>query len=103
MAEALWTWGGVYFGRRDGNELWNHDGRHVGRFDGDEIYGPDGRYLGELRNENRLITATSKRARQRSAFAPWTSRASLEPHAGYERYPMHAGFQDFPAPEELAR
>jgi hypothetical protein len=49
---ALWTWGGTYFGYRDGDSLWTHDGRKVGRFYGNEVFGPDGKYLGEFRSEN---------------------------------------------------
>jgi hypothetical protein len=36
----LWTWGGVSFGYREGDNLWTHDGRHVGRFHGIEVYAP---------------------------------------------------------------
>jgi hypothetical protein len=39
MITNLWTWGGTYFGHRDGDDLWTHSGRHVGRFHGDELYG----------------------------------------------------------------
>jgi len=35
----LWTWGGTYFGHREGDELWTYDGRLVGRFVGDEFLG----------------------------------------------------------------
>ena len=98
----LWTWGGAFFGHRDGNELWSHDGRHVGRCDGDDIYGPSGRYLGEIRNPDRLITAKSKLGRRRGSFRPWASRAGQVPHASHVGYVMSAGYQDFPAPDEPA-
>src|SRR5690242_15576499 len=44
MMTRLWTWTGIDFGYRDGDELWSHDGRHVGRFYGDQVYAPDGSY-----------------------------------------------------------
>ena len=65
----LYTWGGTYFGTRDGDDLWTHDGRHVGRFCGDEVFDSSGRYLGELRN-GKLITNTSKKSRSGPSFPP---------------------------------
>jgi len=100
---SLWTWGGTYFGRRDGDDLWTHGGQHVGRFDGDEVYGPDGRYLGEARNENRLITNRSKLGRRRGSFAPHARRGGHVRYVNYVGYAMYAGYQDFPAPGELER
>jgi hypothetical protein len=100
--DHLWTWGGTYFGYRDGEDLWTYDGHHVGRFDADEVYGPDGRYMGERRNENRLITAASKLGRRGTSFSPLAQRVGQVPYVGYVGYVMYAGFQDFPAPNELA-
>ena len=37
MSTNLWTWGGTYFGSREGDGLWTHSGRHVGHFIGDEV------------------------------------------------------------------
>ena len=97
----LWTWGGVCFGYRDGDELWTHDGRHVGRFHGDQVYGPDGRYLGELRNGNRLITNRARSAARKSSFAPRGQRVGYVRPVNYVGYVMLAGYEDFPAPEKL--
>ncbi|MFC1984322.1 hypothetical protein ACFLVO_04870 [Chloroflexota bacterium] len=36
--EWFWTWGGRYFGYRDGDNLWTYDGKHIGHFRDDEIY-----------------------------------------------------------------
>jgi hypothetical protein len=33
----LWTWGGICFGYRDGEDLWTYDGHHVGKFHADEV------------------------------------------------------------------
>lgn len=97
----LWTWGGVSFGYRDGDNLWTHDGRHVGHFVGEHVYGRDGRYLGELRNDSRLITSLSKKTMVSGAFAPHAQRAPYARYANYAGYAMYAGFEDFPAPEQL--
>lgn len=99
--EALWTWGGVFFGHRDGDDLWTFDGRHIGRFNGEEIYGPDGRYLGELKNDNRLITCISKKARRRGSFSPYAHRMGFVPYVNCVSYVMYAGYEDFPAPEVI--
>ncbi len=99
--KALWTWGGTFFGHRDGDELWTHDGLHVGRFHDDEVYGPDGRYLGEIKSENRLITCLSKKSRRKGRFTPYASRVGSVPYVGYVGYAMYAGYEDFPPPEEF--
>ena len=52
----LWTWGGDYFGFRDGQNLWTHEGRHVGRFRRDEVFRPDGLYMGDLVKLLRIIS-----------------------------------------------
>jgi len=96
--KALWTWGGEFFGQRDGNDLWTHDGRHVGRFCDDEIYGPDGRYLGEVRNGDRLITCIGKKSWCKAGFAPHANRAGSVPFVGHVGYVIYAGYEDFPAP-----
>jgi hypothetical protein len=46
---SVWTWGGTYFGRLDGDNLWTHDGKHIGKLRGEEVFGQDGRYLGEIK------------------------------------------------------
>lgn len=97
----LWTWGGTFFGYRDGDSLWTHDGRHVGQFHDDEVHGLDGRYLGEVKNNNRLITCLGKKSRRRGGFAPYANRVSIVPYVGYVGYVMYAGYEDFPSPENI--
>src|SRR5207247_11359425 len=96
----LWTWGGISFGYRDGDNLWTHDGHHVGRFHGDEIYGSDGRYLGEVRSRDRLITNRAKQSYRKSGFIPFVDRVGHVPYVGYVGYVMYLGYEDFPAPED---
>jgi hypothetical protein len=60
MNDPLWTWGGKFYGRREGDLLIHSSGRCTGIIDGDEIYDNDGRYLGELM-QDRLIRNKSKR------------------------------------------
>lgn len=95
---SLWTWGGAYFGRREGDELWTHDGRHVGRFRGDEIYGQDGQYLGELKS-GKLVTKASKLGRSGPRFSPRASRVGHVPYVGHVGTILYAGYEDFPAPD----
>ena len=66
----LYTWGGTYFGKREGDELWTHDGRHVGRFREDEVYDSSEHYLGELKN-GKLITKSSKSSKSGPPFSPY--------------------------------
>lgn len=99
--EALWTWGGIFFGHRDGDNLWTFDGRHVGRFNGDEVYGPDGRYLGELKNGNRLIISLSKKSRKHGVFSPHANRMGFVPFVDYVGYVMYMGYDDFPSPDVI--
>ncbi len=94
----LWSWGGVSFGYRDGDNLWTHDGRHVGKFIGDEVHSPTGRYLGELR-DGRLITNTSKKGKTRSGFSPYVSRVGCVNKVDYVGYAMLVGHEDFPRPD----
>ena len=101
--KALWTWGGVFFGQRDGDELWTHDGRHVGHFYAKEVYGPDGLYLGEIKSDNRIITCLSKKSKRKGGFAPHANRMGYVPYANYVGYVMYAGYEDFPSPNELGR
>jgi hypothetical protein len=99
--EWLWTWGGISFGYREGDNLWTHDGRHVGRFYAEEVYGPDGHYLGEIRNKNRLITNLNKKNQRRSSFAPYANRVAYVPYTDYVGYVMYVGYEDFPKPSDL--
>jgi hypothetical protein len=99
--EALWTWGGKYFGYRDGDDLWTHDGRHVGRFYYNEVYGPNGQYLGEIKTNNRLITCQSKKSVRRGSFAALPNRVGFVPNVDYEGYVMYVGYEDFHGPDEL--
>lgn len=98
--QQYWTWGGEHFGYRRGDSLVTHDGREVGRFHGDDIYGVDGRYLGEVRNGKRLITNLSKKSRMKSGFRPRIAGAHSR-FVSYVGFVMYAGFEDFPAPDEV--
>lgn len=97
----VWTWGGVYFGYFEGEDLWTYDGRHVGKKNGDEIYGASGRYLGEVMNNDRLITHRSKSNYRGYSFSPWGRRVGIVPFINYVGYVMYAGYQDFPAPNKI--
>src|SRR6266568_226988 len=87
--KPLWTWGGKFFGHRDGDNLWTHNGKHVGRFHNNEVYGPDGRYLGEVKIDDRVITCVGKKS----------CREGIIPYAGYAGYVMYAGYDDFSVPQ----
>jgi hypothetical protein len=99
----LWTWCGIYFGCRDGDELWAHSGHHVGRFYGSEIYGPDGHYLGEVVSNGRLITSKGKCAQRRDGFTPAAPRVAWIPSLKQRAYPLYAAHQDFPDPVSFDR
>lgn len=96
----LWTWGGISFGYRDGDDLWTHDGRHVGRFQEDQVFDRHGQYLGELMNGDRLIRRKSFGVRGYS-FTPYARRAGFARYANYVGYVMYAGYEDFPPPERV--
>lgn len=98
--QPLWTWGGKYFGSRNGNRLMTHDGRHVGRFYGNEVYSANGHYLGEIKNGNRLITKRSRKNSRKPSFSPST-RTSTAKRGRYGRNAMIAGYEDFPNPEDF--
>lgn len=97
--KPLWTWGGKFFGHRDGDNLWTHNGKHVGRFHNNEVYGPDGQYLGEVKIDDRLITCVGKKSWRRGSFTPEARRVGIEPCAGYAGYVMYAGYDDFSVPQ----
>lgn len=97
----LWTWGGKFFGYREGDDLRTHTGIHVGKFHGDEIYGSDGYYLGEVKNDRRLITKINKKGHRKSSFNPRMKRTGRTKHTDYTGYTMYTGSKDFPAPEEF--
>lgn len=101
MTTHLWTWTGIDFGYRDGDELWCHDGRHVGRFHGDEVYAPDGSYLGELRHDDRLISKPGRRSQRRKAFTRLPDRPPRSAYVGFGGFPMPVNYEDFPRPETL--
>jgi hypothetical protein len=101
MTNHLWTWSGMDFGDRDGDELWTYDGRHVGRFRGHQVFASDGRYLGELRGDDRLITRTNP-PRPRAGFTPLPARPPRKHYRSFgSGFVAPARFTDFPAPEEL--
>ena len=97
----LWTWGGAFFGYRDGDNLWTHNGRHVGRFNGEEIYSQDGSYLGEIKSDHRLITNLNKKSRRNSGFAPYGNRVGIVPYVDYVGYVMYIGYEDFPTSDSF--
>ena len=97
----LWTWSGICFGNREGDDLWTYSGQHIGHFYGDEVYGPDGHYLGELMNGDRLITNRAKQSWRQSSFAPYGRRAGYVRYANYVGYVMYAGHADFLTPESF--
>jgi hypothetical protein len=101
MTTNLWTWGGTYFGYRDGDDLWTHNGRHVGRFYGDEVYASDGRYLGELKN-GKLIKRSTARSHRRAGFHPHAPRVGRVPYVDHVGTIMYVGYEDFPGPENFA-
>ena len=98
----MWTWGGKYFGYREGDDLWTHSGHHVGRFYDDEIADQLGRYLGELMNGNRLIVNTTRRSSHYPTFAPRARRVALMKCMAYVGYVVYMGYEDFPPPENFA-
>ena len=93
--DRLYTWGGRYFGFRDGDSLWTYTGRNVGRFHQDEVYGADGRYLGELRR-GRLITRRSKEHKRVNGFRPRMNRMARMKYMDRMGHMMPLGFGDFP-------
>ena len=92
--KPLWTWHGIFFGHRDGDNLWTHDGKHVGRFHNNEVYGPDGQYLGEIKVD-RLITCVGKKSWRKGSFIPQANRVGVVPNVGYAGYGTYAGYEDF--------
>jgi hypothetical protein len=99
MSKSLWTWGGTYFGEREGNSLFSRFGVEAGRFRGDEIYGADGMYLGEIMS-GMLITDRSKRSARASTFSP-QRRVGNVGYVGNVGTVMYAGFEDFPGPDRF--
>lgn len=99
VSTKLWTWGGTFFGYRDGDDLFIHGGKHAGRFRGDAVYDSSGWYLGEIKR-GRLARSTSK-SRSGPGFMPRVSRVGIVPSVDYVGNVMLAGYEDFPRPEEL--
>ena len=97
MSESLYTWGGTYFGKRDGDSLFTLNGVEAGRFHGDEIYGADGAYVGELKN-GKLITNLSKTSRRKGSFTPRYKGGHVG-YVGHVGSVMAVGYEDFPDPE----
>ena len=73
--QHLWTWGGKYFGYRDGNDLWTHSGK--------------------------LIRNRSKAGHQSSSFAPFANRVGIVPYVTHVGTVMYAGYEEFPGPDQL--
>ena len=97
---SLYTWGGKYFGKRNGDNLWTHDGCYVGRFSGDEVFDSSGQYLGELKN-GKLITNTSKKSKSVPSFSPYADRVGHVPSVDHVGSIMLVGYEDFPRPDEI--
>jgi hypothetical protein len=97
MSDSLWTWGGTYFGKREGDSLFSHNGIEAGRFHGDEIFGADGSYLGELKS-GKLITKQSRTSARKSGFTP-RHRVGHVSYVGHVGTVMYLGYQDFPDPD----
>lgn len=96
--QHLWTWGGKYFGYREGDALRTHRGHHIGHFVDDDAFGLDGRYLGEVRND-RLIVNPSKRNLRGGSVARFAKNVALVKMVDYVGYVMLAGCEDFPPPD----
>lgn len=96
---SLYTWGGTYFGKRQGDSLFTLNGVEAGRFRGDEVYGSDGSYLGELKS-GKLITNTSKGSRRANGFAA-RSQVGHVGSIGRVGTVMLAGYEDFPSPDSF--
>ena len=99
--KCLWTWGGKYFGYRDGDNLCTHDGYRIGKFRGDNVYSRDGRYLGEIKSDNRLIINKSKKNVVGSLFTPYANRVVYVKYVDYVGYVMYLCYEEFPSPEEI--
>ena len=97
MTTHLWTWGGAYFGYRDGQDLWTHGGVLAGRFHGDEVYGANGHYLGEISGD-RLLSDHTKVSQHQSPFGPRRG-AAVAAHGPKGHNGGTSGFSDFPKPE----
>jgi len=95
--ENLWTWGGSYFGYKEGNALWDKHGKHVGMFHGNEIYDSAGKYIGELMN-GRLIYSWQKSNLRGRAFNPYLSKVASVSQGNYVGYVMYVGYEDFKYP-----
>ncbi len=99
--QHFWTWGGEFFGFRDGDCLYTWDGRHVGTFVEKEVYGLDGWYMGEVRDDDRLITKTSLTSRRHIPTWARGSRGSIGSFGNRGSRGMLGGYEDFPSPDEI--
>jgi hypothetical protein len=96
--QQLWTWGGKYFGYREGDALRTYRGHHIGYFVGDDAFGLDGHYSGEVKND-RLIVNTSKKNLRRGSVVRIVNNVALVKMVDYVGNVMLAGYEDFPSPE----
>lgn len=97
----LYTYGGRYFGKKEGDKLWTHNGQHVGTFKGNEVYDRKGRYIGELKN-GKLLTKTSKKNNTTSEFSASMSRVGHVASVDQVGVVLPLGYEDFPGPDELS-
>ena len=98
---CVWTWGGIFFGYLEGENVWTYDGKHVGKLRCNVIFGADGRYLGELKNGNRLIVQVGEQRPSIPAFIPYTKRPPATRYADAAGNSMLDGHEDFPSPESF--
>ncbi len=92
----LWTWGGKFFGYKDGLDLWTYTGQHVGKFYVNEVYAEDGQYLGELLY-GRLITNVRKKKYRRGSFIPYKKRYFTFYNVEHVGRTLVKGYEDFPS------
>jgi hypothetical protein len=96
--DAVWTWGGKYFGWIEQGGLFARDGRHVGEFRKENVFGENGNYLGELR-DGRLITSEIKKETHSSVgFWPNHNAEGAPASVPADEAPreLSDGYEDFP-------
>ena len=96
----FWTWGGIYFGYSNENNLFTHNGKCIGSIQDGYVFDTRGRYLGEVIDNNRLI---SDRSKSNLMGQPCTNAAGAPylPYMNYAGNAMYAGYKDFPSPNNF--
>ncbi len=98
----VWTWGGLFFGYLEGENLWTCEGKHIGKLRHEVVYGPDGRYLGELKQGSRLLRQIGPQPQCIPAFTPYATRPPGTRYPCITGSPLPADHEDFPAPESFS-